>query len=357
MASPMKLVIRAPVVVLALALLAFGGQKPRRGPAQRVVRSPAIDYSIFSHTTEKHRGECSTCHKVPTGNWKTVRAYPDVADYPGHDACVSCHRPQFFKGAKPAICTICHSKVSPRDDVRFAFRKPAGQSQFSVEFPHDKHQDVIARNFRSSPSEERPLFLRASFARANFHTDEQTKRYNNCEICHAPLTNPPAAPARRWPDGFAPDALTFKSVPVSHASCFNCHWKSEEPVAGNCAGCHKPGSPTVLSDLPKRISLKFRHEGAGATRNHVSECTACHINITRSATLRGLKPDVPITSCSECHNKAPNHLEISNELEAIDKNRDFRCVYCHTSDVGRLDPPASHYLIAERAPRKRTDPK
>ncbi len=50
-------------------------------------------------------------------------------------------------------------------------------------------------------------------------------------------------------------------------------------------------------------------------------------------------------------------VEISSELEAIDKNRDFVCVYCHTSDVGRRDPPASHYLSAERPPIKRKDVK
>ena len=35
---------------------------------------------------------------------------------------------------------------------------------------------------------------------------------------------------------------------------------------------------------------------------------------------------------------------------AIDKNRNFTCVYCHAPNVGSLDPPASHYLIAERPP-------
>ena len=360
MTYPKKLVIRSAVVVLALGLLAFGGQRPRRRPAQRLAGAPSIDYSRFSHATKKHQAACNTCHKVPTDNWKRVRDYPDAADYPSHDACVSCHRPQFFKGAKPVICWICHSKVSPRDDVRFAFRNPAGQRQFLIEFPHDKHQDVIARRFRRLPAEERPLFVRTSFANSSFTADDKTKHYNNCEICHGPRTNPPVSPAdgvNAWPDGFVPDKLTFKSVPASHASCFNCHWKSEEPVSNNCAGCHKLASPYVASDLPIRISMKFRHEGGGAAKNHVLECTACHINITKAATLRGLKPDVPITSCSECHNKAPSHLEISNELEAIDKNRDFVCVYCHTSNVGRLDPPASHYLIAEQPPRKRSDPK
>ena len=128
----------APGDVSALA------QKQRRRPTP-ARRPPAIDYSRFFHSTPKHRGACNTCHEVPTDNWKKVRGFPDVADYPDHDACVSCHRPQFFKGAKPPICSVCHSKVSPRDDARFAFRNPASSFQFQIEFPHDKHQDVIAK--------------------------------------------------------------------------------------------------------------------------------------------------------------------------------------------------------------------
>ena len=242
-----------------------------------------------------------------------------------------------------------------------------------IEFPHDKHQDVIAELHQERQpvlDESGPRFLRASFMLSPEPADNKTQTYNNCEICHATRSSVPsvaAAPVSGWPDGFVPDSLTFKSVPASHDSCFNCHWKSQGPVRDNCAGCHKLAAPpattaapamvaaTLPSGLPQRISMKFRHEGAGKDKNHVAECTTCHINITKAATLRGLKPDVPITSCSECHNKAPSHLEISNELEAIDKNRDFVCVYCHTSNVGRLDPPASHYLIAERPPMKRSD--
>src|SRR4051812_17899101 len=91
-------------------------RRARRPPA--ATRVPTIDYSKFSHATRKHQGACNTCHKLPTENWKKAREFPDVADFPGHAACVSCHRPQFFKGARPAICANCHAKVSPKDDVR-----------------------------------------------------------------------------------------------------------------------------------------------------------------------------------------------------------------------------------------------
>jgi hypothetical protein len=279
-----------------------------------------VDYSKFSHGTKKHQAECKSCHTVPTKNWSK---FPDIVDYPDHAACVSCHRPQFFKGARPQICSVCHSKTSPRDEARYAFRNPASKLQFTIEFPHDKHQDVIARLFYS----RKPGVDLA-------HAPQQ-QTYNNCTICHASQN------------------ATFKAAPADHASCFNCHWKSQQPVATNCNGCHKLAAPYDAATTPTRISAKFIHEGGGEKKNHVLECTACHINITKSATLRGLKPDVPITACTECHNKDGLRQDVSKELVAIDKNKAFVCVYCHAPEVGTKDPPASHYLIAERPPIKR----
>ena len=161
--------------------------------------------------------------------------------------------------------------------------------------------------------------------------------YYNCSICHAART------------------ATFKAAPTNHSSCFNCHWKTQQPVATNCNGCHKLAAPYVPVTEPTRISIKFIHEGGGEKKQHVAECTTCHINITKAASLRGLKPDVPITGCTECHNKDGLRQDLNTELGALDKNRNFTCVYCHAPNVGNLDPPASHYLIAERPPLKRKD--
>ena len=284
-----------------------------------VISVTQIDYSKFSHATKKHQAECKTCHTVPSKSWTK---FPDITDYPDHADCVSCHRPQFFKGARPQICSVCHSKTSPRDEARYEFRNPVSRLQFTIEFPHDKHQDVIARLVR-------PRNAGVDLAHA------QQQNYNNCTICHASQN------------------ATFKAAPVDHASCFNCHWKSQQPVATNCNGCHKPATPYNAATTPTRISAKFIHEGGGEKKNHVLECTACHINITKSASLRGLKPDVPITACTECHNKDGLRQDVSKELAAIDKNKAFVCVYCHAADVGSKDPPVSHYLIAERPPMKR----
>jgi hypothetical protein len=213
-----------------------------------------------------------------------------------------------------------------------------------IEFPHDRHQDVIALRRANHP----PFQFSAHAAAA--------QNFNNCTICHAQSTTSPQAPASGWIDAYAPPAATFKAVPADHSSCFSCHWKSQEPVASNCNGCHKLApAPYLAATAPTRISIKFMHEGGGEKKQHVAECTTCHINITKSATLRGLKPDVPITACTECHNKEGLRQDLSKELTALDKNRAFVCVYCHASNVGRLDAPASHYLIAQRLPLKRAD--
>jgi hypothetical protein len=352
--------VRTRLIIVCSAFLLSGviyagaesviAQKRRTQPRRT---APArIDYARFSHATKQHQETCNSCHKSPTNNSRKVRGFPDVADYPDHEACVRCHRPQFFKGAKPIICSNCHTKVSPRDEARFPFRNPARAHQFKIEFPHDKHQDVIAGK-RSLPA--RPTNLPRSSPTFLAHAAQTRIDYNNCTICHATSQRELLAAAGGWLDDFVPSANSFKTVPAAHSACFNCHWKNQEPVRDNCAGCHKLAAAYLPLMAPVRISMKFRHEGGGEKQVHVAECTTCHINITKAASLRGLKPDVPITGCTECHNKSGLREDLGIELAAIDKNKEFVCSYCHTSDVGRRDPPAGHYLVADRPPLKRKE--
>src|ERR1051325_1310226 len=230
------------VVLLCFCLDDAFAQRQRRRTAPSTRANPAVDYSRFSHATTKHQSACNTCHNAPTENWKKVRDFPDVADYPGHDACVSCHRPQFFKGARPTICTVCHTAVSPRHDVRFAFANPASPRQFVIEFPHDKHQDVIARRAPRPPlvhsfalaslsSLDSPAGARHALPVAWVRMDAQAKHYNNCEICHLPRMTAPPPPPGGWPDAFVPEPTSFKSAPMGHAACFNCHWAAQETVS------------------------------------------------------------------------------------------------------------------------------
>src|SRR5256886_8626400 len=186
--------------------------------AQQAPRGSAVRYSAFLHSSEKHKSlACNDCHKLPTA-WTAKRDFPDVADFPDHDACVRCHRQQFFTrqafvGTGPIICTVCHVRAAPREDTRFAFGKPnnSGQPtrskeewQFTIEFPHDKHQNVIASMGPIDPSRQRnapdwhppyaraavPYFVRTAFRQSTF--DDKKPDYNNCSLCH--VTNQNASP-------------------------------------------------------------------------------------------------------------------------------------------------------------------
>ena len=336
-------------------------RRPSTRPAQaQAPKAGAPKYSAFLHSSEKHKSlSCNACHKVPT-NWNAKRNFPDVADFPDHDACVHCHRQQFFSrqafaGTGPAICTVCHVRAAPKEDSRFGFGKPNNADQptktneewqFTTEFPHDKHQNAIAtfRNGRTSPREVQ--FVRATFSQVL--TDDKKPDYNNCSICHVTNKSVVSATPPGWVDSFIPTAGTFKTMPYAHDACFNCHWKNEKPASDDCGGCHKPSAAFTPANLPKRISAKFNHEGGKG--EHVMECTTCHINITRASTVRGLTPDVPIAACATCHkdNKKttyPKIVTIEEEFEQYKKTS--VCAYCHTSDIGKKKPPASHEAAAQ----------
>jgi hypothetical protein len=349
-------------------------RRPRTTQPQTQTQAPrgsAAKYSAFLHSSDKHKSlACNACHKIPTG-WNAKREFPDVADFPDHDACVRCHRQQFFSGqvmigTGPAICTICHVRAAPREDGRFAFGEPnnSGQPtkskqewQFTIEFPHDRHQNAIA----SLPSmdalrKERALayaragsrsFIRASFLRSQ--TDDKNPDYNNCSICHVTDKVGLTTSLPGGADSFIPPAGTFKTMPRAHDACFDCHWKNLKPASDDCGGCHKLAAAAFAPlTWPKRISAKFAHEGGKG--EHVMECTTCHINITRAATLRGLTPDVPVAACTTCHKdskKTTYPKAVTIEEEFAQNKKSGECTYCHTSDVGKKKPPPSHEAAAQ----------
>jgi hypothetical protein len=204
-------------------------------------------------------------------------------------------------------------------------------------FPHDRHQDVIAVNSRRSGAESAHVVRPTLFAE-----DEKKETYNNCTICHETQSGQ-VSPQGGFQDNFQPPAGTFKAAPVDHASCFDCHWKGQEPTHETCKGCHNLSQTDVTAvRIPMRKSLKFNH----SREDHFRECTACHINITRETSLVGLKPDVPITSCagSSCHGASPKATKVTIETESDARTRDpgFICSKCHTSEKGKLAEPPSH---------------
>jgi hypothetical protein len=366
-------------------------QRRRRPvPANQTVRATAArSYSRFKH--ESHRLpvaklDCNNCHAIasPTAPDIIVAATkPTVEGYPYHDSCVRCHRPQFFKGASPAICTVCHTRSSPRLTARNLHPFPKLSElqiarEFPGYFPHTLHQSVIARQGPSPRSAERRSIILASFKPFD---DPPAKAPDNCATCHLTDARPPIGIAVGGMEAtFKPeDKGTFKTVPTGHAACFNCHWQSQPPLKDDCAGCHlspdafvkkkraasiEAALPGLLSpaaaqwfklwprEWPKRLSLKFRHE----TPNHDIGCTTCHINITQMETLNIPKADVPVATCAPCHvsnnspvlrkaNETVTFFSEMGEEEKDKENKTNTCVGCHTTVIGRERPPCSHYLV------------
>jgi hypothetical protein len=353
------------VLVFAFAIGAVAQTRRRKlvtKPAiQSAPKASAAKYSAFQHSSDKHQSlACNACHKVPTA-WSAKREFPDVADFPNHDACVRCHRQQFFTrqsfvGTGPAICTVCHVRAAPREDGRFVFGNPngAGQAtkpkderQFTIEFPHDQHQNVIASARPGSSSKKAPSFIRAAFF-APSREDPKKPDYNNCSICHQRNDLLVIVPLQPQPDAATQSNKFFKTMPHSHNECFDCHWKNQKPVSEDCGGCHKPVPAFVATLAPRRISAMFSHEGGKG--EHVMECTTCHINITRAGTLRGLTPDVPIAACTTCHkdNKKTTYPKITTiEEEFVQFKKTNSCTYCHIAEIGTKKPPANHEAAAQ----------
>ncbi|HWS89262.1 MAG TPA: hypothetical protein VN282_19975 [Pyrinomonadaceae bacterium] len=385
----LALLLTAALACVASAWASSSGAEPqrrRRGTTQRRAPRPRVDYSRFTHASAAHsKKSCDSCHKSPSDNWAQVRdaasAFPDITDYPEHDSCLSCHRQQFFRGARPAICSVCHTVVSPRSGARFPFANPsaafarsergrARASEFAVNFPHDVHQDVMAR--APSPGGGGVRFVRAAFAQER----PAPAKPNSCSVCHETYVKPgqPAAtPAP--PDAQAgagqptlPAGL-LKTTPTGHDSCFNCHWQDggEKPLSTDCAGCHKllpKGAarpelkgkdadaqfaaragftdPSIVRKLLRRDTVIFAHE---EERHREIDCATCHTRIPALSTLDETTLKVPILSCgagSSCHIGAKPKRILNEEVDKKLADPNFQCAKCHFN-LGRSEkPPRSH---------------
>ena len=332
------------IAVLALAFL-FAASFVFRSTAQK-------RRGEFSHRTREHkRIDCASCHKVPSPNWISARGYPDVADYPGHASCVSCHRSDFFQGNHPAICSTCHVSSGPRGEARFPFPRRARFQEFATIFPHNVHQDLIASNI------DRQNVAVAHFMPASYrsHPTDDKPQFKNCAICHQTTAELPKfdnripastlnALAEPGVNNFTPSAGFFKNAPNNHTSCFSCHYQNAEPTRIDCAGCHRLTAPYVESDTTERYSLKFNHQD----KDHANkDCTTCHVRITQNADVRTLvNADVPILTCSttSCHGDNIRSEIARREESAAAKQPAFQCTYCHAPSVGRFQVPASHQL-------------
>ena len=376
-------------------------QRSQEGRSQNRTnrRGPRVDYSRFSHHTHVTQQElaCDSCHKFPTKNWKDTRkgdaAFPDVAEFPEHAACLNCHRPQFFARERPApaICSNCHVNVTPRDTTRFLFPSlgdiaTAGVqtrdfvSEFQVNFPHDKHLDVVSFNAPDNDLKARTSFVTVSRQQKK----DQSTEPKSCPVCHQTylpqgksdeeyVTKPP----KNLGDNFWLKKGTFKTIPNSHMVCFTCHNTDLgiTPAPSDCNACHKIATrqsilkadfdpklaetigvtdKTVLKAWNHRISSgSFRHEGG--EHPNIS-CTNCH-NVPTMNTLDIKTLVVQTRSCGGaegCHVTATTDDGgiLNYEIDQKKKNPSFVCTKCHIT-YGKETVPINH-VEAIPKPTKRS---
>ena len=343
------------------------GSSPEEPNSQR-------KYSKFSHKIRQHKRACSTCHKFPSSNWKKVRkedAFPDISDYPKHQSCLNCHRTQFFRGGRPAICTICHTNPSPRNRKRQAFpnpreafdKTPKGRravSEFAAYFPHDKHADFFGANLAPDRSNQKDLFIKASFLKR-----AQNESCVSCHSVYQPqgdsddeyLTTPP----KDLGDSFWLKKGTTQLSPRGHAQCFTCHSTDGgvDPVPQDCGTCHKLETKRSKRDFgasaarrmrvrDKNTLIALRKRNSSATFRHEwfshseMDCVTCH-KPELIKTEDAIAKRVAVSSCSGCHitATADDGGILNYEIDERKKDPKFQCVKCHI-DYGRMKIPESH---------------
>ncbi|CAN5625204.1 hypothetical protein BH24ACI3_BH24ACI3_08570 [soil metagenome] len=350
---------------------------PTPTPARRMqpLRNPEArkpKYSEFSHSVKAHNIACSSCHTFPSKNWKTVRdadaAYPDITEYPNHASCINCHRQQFFRGATPAICTICHTSPSPRNSTRHPFPNPrerfdaspkgrTADSDFQAFFPHEVHTGIVSELISGEGG-----IVNASWRGPRMQEE-------SCAVCHQTMTPqcdgdeefllPPPA---RHGDAFWLKRGTFKSSPIGHTTCFTCHSTETgiSPAPTDCATCHKLKEAIPISDfdpvLAQKIGVKervvldaWRTRASSATFRHEfsshaeMSCSTCH-NVEAMITTDFRTKRVPVASCSNCHITASSDDGgvLNYEIDERKTNPTFQCVKCHLA-FGDKPIPKSHF--------------
>lgn len=379
-------------------------QQQRRRGAPVVAARARTDYSNFSHATKGHFENCSSCHSIPSFE------KPDVTQYPDHPACIDCHRREFFRGARPVICSNCHTVTSPRSKAVFEFPKRNEPTQFADIFPHANH---IKFSMLSQ-------FKKNMESKGNLQV--------TCNYCHKETLDP-------LPKDAAKDSVrraTFMNTPTTHSSCFGCHWqkgvenREQPPLANECRGCHNnvaksifqttalktalaktgatattppqtagpAGVPRLTPAMMERRGLSPAHETLLALRlsprfvhvlnNREAEndphrtktndekkrvtitCLSCHTAARKATTLEAMRTKanqvqlMPSCSTSACHTSIASGIDrnrsVFGELLQRSKDPKFDCVYCHAPPVSLIpEIPCSHYTAVLTSAQKENE--
>lgn len=305
-------------------------------------------------------------------------AFEDVSEYPQHTACFQCHNQQFFTGAAPVICSVCHTNASPRNAPRYQFpslgegfyatKKGLNFSpDFKLNFPHDKHIEIVGGIQPDSLKKRGVSFISTSFGQ-----EDAAQAGKSCNVCHQ--TAQPQGTAdeeyvTKPPKGLPEDAFwlkkgAFKTVPLTHDSCFTCHSREsgQAPAPSDCNACHKlaPSGEQSHSDFDPRLAalmgitdnltlMRWRKREAGAFRHEMVShaelaCASCH-NVAQINTLDEKTKKVKILTCggAGCHITATADEGgiLNYVVEQRKTDPAFQCTKCHIV-FGKEPIPQSH---------------
>ncbi len=220
-------------------------------------QGPAYNYGVFDHakhetaltTTGQQQISCDTCHKRDAGTEQLF--------YPGHDACIQCHVPQFTTQTFD-ICAVCHKDVRTQGRALLDF--PAERTDYGVIFDgaQGKSQHVVHMN-EALPNGEK---MTCAFCHKSQGTNQAFPSHPECYVCHTPGANSKAATAQ----------------------------------LASCDACHKtPGTPNTemkrLISTRRNDALPYRFRHSDHIR--AAGCMECHRG--------GGKSRITETSCGSCH--------------------------------------------------------
>ena len=258
----------------------------------------------FPHGKPEHKKlDCSKCHSVSA-------AKPEVEDFPGHRACISCHNfaAMVFSPKPVAFCAICHEgrAISKARPALFKFPGPKPASDFGIDFSHVNHLKPLPA----------ALADRVVLSHAQLTANQKPR----CTDCHQ-RTEQPVTGAREM------------MIETGHSNCFKCHGENpiKPPSMNQCAECHQLDGPRPAK-LFGRIAA-FRHA------DHEFD-----IRPKRKIDLRTPRP--PDFLCSECHSSVVAAQNISS-IKLPDENH---CAQCHNGKLGLPDALPADVLRALRNP-------
>jgi hypothetical protein len=266
--------------------------------------------SSFNHNSKKHRTlNCSACHKVST-------AQPDVKNFPGHLACISCHNLAAEALFRPKQnCGICHSRlpVSKANTFMLDFVTKTRQipSDFGIDFSHVAHRKPVPPDvaFVQSPVSKFKVTLGAS---------------PKCDDCHQRIET-------RRTD------IPEMAIEKGHSTCFQCHGEKPAnarinfPYMNDCGQCHELGG--IKSPHLYGIVKSFHHE------DHET------YNDTRPVRKAEYRTKPTDYLCAECHKS----VDAAKNLGEIRLPEENTCNLCHNGKLGLPDPLAGNVLREVRS--------